>query len=133
MHEMGIALEIHRVCREAVADRGPGRIEKVRVAVGELSAIEPDLLRFAWEAVVRETPDEGAELEVDWHPARQVCPSCGPVAERAPGRWLRLCPACGAPLAVSGGTELEVLDLVYVSDDGDDGDDEEPGREEEDR
>ncbi len=130
MHEMGIALEIHRVCREAVADRGPGRIEKVRVAVGELSAIEPDLLRFAWEAVTRETTDEGAALEIEWHRTEQVCPSCGPVPDRAPGTWLRLCPSCGGPLELRGGTELEVLDLVFAAEDdppGPGGD--EPGEE----
>ncbi len=118
MHEMGIALEIHRVCRRAVADRGPGRIERVRVAVGELSAVEPELLRFAWEAVTRETADEGATLEIEWHRAEQVCPSCGPVPDRAEGHWLRACPACGLFLELRGGTELEVLDLVFAAEEG---------------
>ncbi len=116
MHEMGIALEILRVCREAVADRPPGRIRRVEVAVGELAAVEPDLLATAWEAAVAGTRDAGAVLEIRWHPARQRCPDCGEVAERAAGSWLRLCPRCGLPLAVEGGDELDVLRLEYLED-----------------
>ena len=39
-----------------------------RTEVGELSAVEPDLLIYAWQAAVDETPDAGAELEVDGGP-----------------------------------------------------------------
>ena len=60
MHELGIATEIYRVSRRAGDERGAGALERVKVAVGELSAVEPDLLRFAWEAVVRDGPDDGA-------------------------------------------------------------------------
>ncbi|MCG6963473.1 MAG: hydrogenase maturation nickel metallochaperone HypA [Acidobacteria bacterium] len=113
MHEMGIAIEIYRTSREAVLGHGPGRIERVRVAVGELAAVEPDLLSFAWEAVVAGSADSEAALEVDWRPARQLCSTCGEVAERASGSWLRLCPRCEQPLAVEGGDELDILEIVY--------------------
>ncbi len=54
---MGIALEVYRTCRETVESHGGGRLERVRLAVGELSAVEPELLVYAWEAVIAETPD----------------------------------------------------------------------------
>ena len=113
MHEMGLAIEIRRIAREAVAGRGPGRIEIVRVAVGELAAVEPALLGFAWEAAVAGTEDAASRLEVDFRPARQTCPSCGDIAGRAPGSWLRLCPRCGDALTVSGGDDLDVLGVVF--------------------
>jgi hydrogenase nickel incorporation protein HypA/HybF len=113
MHEMGLVVEIRRLAHEAVAGRGPGRLEKVRIAVGELSAVEPDLLTFAWEAVVTGTEDAGAKLEVDFRPARQVCRACGEIAGRAPGSWLRLCPRCGGILTVSGGDDLDVLKIAF--------------------
>jgi hydrogenase nickel incorporation protein HypA/HybF len=114
---MGIALEIHRVCREAVRQHGTGRIESVRVAVGELTAVEPELLRFAWEAVVAGGPHAGSELEVVWCRATQHCSHCGEVEGRTAGSWLRICPGCGRPLAVSGGDELDVLELKFTPDD----------------
>ncbi len=106
---MGVVQEIHRISREAAIANGGGRVTSVTVAVGELQAIEPTLLAFAWEAVVADSPDAGSRLEVDWRPARQLCAACGEVAERAQGSWLRLCPRCDLPLRIEGGDELDVL------------------------
>jgi hydrogenase nickel incorporation protein HypA/HybF len=115
MHEMGIALEVYRVCRETVEQHGGGRLHAVRMAIGELAAVEPDLLSFAWEAVVHDGPDAGARLEVTWCPAEQHCAQCGEKVGRSEGSWLRLCPDCGMPLTVRGGNELDVLDVVIES------------------
>lgn len=115
---MGIALEIYRICQDAVRDQGRGRIETVRIAVGELAAVEPDLLGFAWEAVVAEGPHAGSRLDVVWCPANQRCSRCGEVKDRVEGSWLRICPDCGLPLEVTGGDELDVLEVAFLADDG---------------
>jgi len=109
VHEMGVVQEIHRISRVAADANGGGPLMSVTVAVGELSAIEPALLAFAWEAITAGGPDAGSRLEVDWRPARQLCGTCGEVAERALGTWLRLCPRCDLPLRIEGGDELDVL------------------------
>lgn len=115
MHELGLALDIYRTCREAVAGHGAGRLEWVKVAIGELAAVEPDLLGFAWQAVTEGGPDAGARLEVEWRAARQRCPQCGAAAERVRGAWLSLCPTCERVLAVEGGDELEVLSVGFLA------------------
>ncbi|MCP4901738.1 MAG: hydrogenase maturation nickel metallochaperone HypA [bacterium] len=117
MHEMGIALEIFRHCEEQMVIHGGIRIEVVRVAIGELSAVEPDLLKYAWQAVVADGPHELAEMEVDWHPCRQVCGECDKEIDRAEGSWLRLCPTCGNALEVSGGKELDIVELTVETED----------------
>lgn len=114
---MGIAVEVYRAAHAAVAERGGGRLVRVKLAVGELAAVEPDLLRFAWEAIVVDGADAAAELEVDFHPAVQRCPTCGVIDERSAGTWLRLCPRCDGPLAVEGGDELDILELAFEQDD----------------
>lgn len=111
---MGVALEIHRACRARMEAHGPTRLDRVRVAIGELSAVEPDILRYAWEAVVSDGPDSGAELEIEWRPARQVCDDCGEIEERVEGTWLRLCPHCELPLRVEGGRELDLLQFAFT-------------------
>ena len=113
VHEMGIAIEVYRTCRETIEEHGGGRLQGVRLAVGELSAVEPDLLVSAWEAVVFDSSDVGAELEIRWCPALQFCSSCDQTKERSEGSWMRVCPDCGFPLQVSGGDELDVLDLTF--------------------
>ena len=113
MHEMGLSAEIYRIARSAADDRGGGCLESVTVIVGELAAVEPDLLDFAWQATVQGTADEQARLLVQWQPVRQICDACGEVPERAPGSWLRLCPRCDGTLFVSGGDELEVRTVSF--------------------
>ena len=114
MHEFSLAQEIYRVCEASLADRPGARIRAVRLAVGELSAAEPELLRFAWSAVVAEGPHAGAELKIEWRRARQYCPQCKREQERARGGWLRICPECGGFLLVEGGRELDVLDVTLA-------------------
>jgi hydrogenase nickel incorporation protein HypA/HybF len=113
MHETGIAAEIYGVARQTADTNGGGRLLSVRVEVGELSAIEPDLLAFAWEAVTSGGPDAAARLDVEWRPARQICASCGEIAERTKGTWLKLCPRCEGVLQIEGGDELDVRDVTF--------------------
>jgi hydrogenase nickel incorporation protein HypA/HybF len=110
---MGIALEVYRTCRETMTEHGGGRLKSVRLVVGELSAVEPELLAYAWEAVVVDGPDAGAELAIEWRPAIQRCTNCGEAKQRSEGSWMRLCPDCGLPLDVAGGDELDILDLSF--------------------
>jgi hydrogenase nickel incorporation protein HypA/HybF len=113
MHEVSVAMALYRACRDEVDARGGGRLKSVTAVVGELSGTEPDLLALAWEPLVAGGPDDGALLTIDWRPAEQVCPNCGPVAERQPGTWLRLCPACSSPLMVRGGRELSIAAIEF--------------------
>ena len=108
MHELSIATELYVGLRAEIEARGGGRLSAVGILVGELSAIEPDLLRFAWEAVVAGGPDDGATIEIKWCPVTQHCSDCGVVEESVPGSWLRPCPHCGAALLLEGGRELDV-------------------------
>jgi len=117
MHEMGIAIEIYRTCREVVREHGEGRLHRVRIAVGELAAVEPDLLVFGWEAVIADGPDEGAKLEIDFCKADQRCPKCNESKDRSEGSWFRICPDCGTPLEVRGGDELDVLQVSFETED----------------
>ena len=118
MHELSIATEVYRVSRATVAEHGGGRLVAVRLAVGELTAIEPELLGFAWEALLEGSDDAGARLDIDWRPARQRCASCDADKPRGDGSWLRLCPDCGEPLTVEGGDELDVLSVELEQDGG---------------
>jgi Zn finger protein HypA/HybF involved in hydrogenase expression len=85
--------------------------------IGELAAVEPDLLKFAWEAATTDGPHAGAILDVLWCSAVQRCAHCGEEKRRSEGSWLRICPDCGMPLEVSGGDQLDVIDVTLVADD----------------
>lgn len=111
MHELSIATELLALCEERLERRGGRALALVRIAVGELSSVDPKLLRYAWEGLVAGGPHEHARIEIDWHPAVQHCALCGAVNERQPGSWMRLCPSCGLPLRIEGGDELDLLGI----------------------
>ncbi len=111
MHELSIATELLRLCEERLERRGARALSRVRVAVGELSSVDPRLLRYAWEGLVAGTPHERAVLDIEWHAAAQSCALCGEVIERQPGTWMRVCPGCGLALRVEGGDELDLLGI----------------------
>ena len=111
MHEACIARDLYRAAREAVPDCDGARIEKVRVRVGALAAVDPGLLRYAWQAVVQESADPRAELEILWCPVKFHCPDCGEDKRQGIGSWLEACPDCGRSVMVTGGEELDVLEV----------------------
>lgn len=113
VHELTLATEVYRLCRSRVERAAGSRIERVKLAIGELAAVEPDLLRYAWQAVIADGPDAGAVLEIDWREALQICDDCGARPVRTAPAWLTGCPGCGRPLRVEGGRELDVLEFSY--------------------
>ena len=110
MHEMGIANSVLESVRTE-AQRFPGRhIYKVGVRIGELAGVDPEAMRFCFEALVRGTDLEPLSLDVDYRPRRHECQACGrsfvaPLEDLA-------CPQCGATDSrFIGGDELE---LAYL-------------------
>lgn len=115
MHELSVALAIHRACRQAPELHG-GRLKAVRIALGELAGVDPTLLQHAWPAAIAGGPDDSAKLVIDWYPAQQVCPACGVIPERQPGSWLRICPKCESPLKVDDAGHMDIVQMEIIDD-----------------
>ena len=116
VHEMGIACSILEIVEQEIADRfGPkprGRVEGVRVRVGQLSSVEPEALAFAWEVVREGSGLRDAELAIEVVPARAECGGCGRQFLLDEGRGE--CGACGnAPFRFVEGRELTVDQVVW--------------------
>lgn len=77
MHELGIAQSVLEAV-SAEAARHPGaKPIKVAMRIGELAAVDPEALRFAFEALTIETELEGLQLEIETCPRRHLCLDCG--------------------------------------------------------
>ena len=114
MHEMGIALEVARLAREAAAAEGAPRVVSLRLRVGRWAGVEPESLRFALEtlASTAEPGDAllGCRLDLERVEPEFACPACG---ERycAEG-YLEPCPACGGLGAdLVAGDELSLTEI----------------------
>jgi hydrogenase nickel incorporation protein HypA/HybF len=93
MHEMGIANSVIEAVY-AEAAHYPGCIpRKVALRIGELAAVDPDALRFCFEALTRETDLEALELEIEVCPRCHRCLACS--AEFNVKDYDFACPQCG--------------------------------------
>ena len=109
MHELGIAQSVLETVQAESAKRNAKPL-KVGLRVGELSAIDPDALRFSFEALTTETDLQGLELQIEVRPRRHRCADCG--TEFAIKDFIFDCPQCGGNCSdcISG----EELDLAYI-------------------
>jgi hydrogenase nickel incorporation protein HypA/HybF len=103
VHEYSIVgALLHQVETEALA-RGATSVGRVRVALGELSGVDPELLETAYRTFRERTFCRDAELQIRTVPACWVCPSCGRTFAR--GEALRCLP-CQAPARLESGDEI---------------------------
>jgi hydrogenase nickel incorporation protein HypA/HybF len=109
MHEMSIASSIlTAVATEAACYPGT-RARCVGVRIGELAGIDPESLRFCFQAMVKDSDLEGLELEIEERKRRHRC-ACG--TEFAVEGYEFQCPRCGN--AVTQCVSGDELELAYV-------------------
>jgi hydrogenase nickel incorporation protein HypA/HybF len=111
VHELSITRSVLAV----VCEHAPGRrVTRVRLEIGQLSAVLPDAIRFCFDICARGTPAEGAVLEIVEIAGRGRCGRCGAeVALTVPaGR----CAACGeGHLRIVAGQELMIKEMEVES------------------
>ncbi len=110
MHEYSIVSAlIDRVEAEARA-HGATAVQRIRVRIGELAGIEPELFVSAYDLVSERSLCHGAALEVHAEEAQWLCPRCR--HEIVPGEILR-CPRCQVPaeLVAGGDIMLEQIEM----------------------
>ncbi len=108
MHELGIAQEVVAL----VSEHARGKVTRVVLEIGKLSAVLPDAIRFCFDLCSEGTPVEGAELDIIEVPGRARCRECGVdvVLERPFGR----CECSSTDLEWLTGEELKVKEFEVI-------------------
>jgi len=110
VHEYSIVQALMAEVEATAEAHHAGRVDRIHVSIGELSGVEPELLKLAFETFRERSICDSAELAIRVVPARWACRSCG--RSLAPGAPLR-CGACGHPGKLSQGDEI-VLDRLEM-------------------
>jgi hydrogenase nickel incorporation protein HypA/HybF len=111
MHERSLVRQVLRQVTQLMVDHDCGHVRKVRLSVGEFSGVEPELLEFAFDEMVSDTPLQGAVLELETVPLEAQCDVCG--NQFAVERFVFICPVCGSPrVSVVRGEQLMLESLV---------------------
>jgi len=110
MHEMALAEDVLRIVEDAARREGLRRVRAVWLEIGQLASVEPEAMRFCFDAVTRDSVAAGARLEIVATPGAAWCAACSAsVVLAALGD---ACPCCGGyRLRVTGGTEMRVKEM----------------------
>jgi len=110
MHELSVCEDVVRLIGEQAKQHRFSNVRTVRLEIGRLSCVEPSALRFAFDAVARQTVCDGARLEIHEIDGQGWCDRCGksvPVSQR-----FDACPDCGHyPLKITAGEEMRIGEL----------------------
>jgi hydrogenase nickel incorporation protein HypA/HybF len=109
MHEYSLVEALMRRVEEEARRRRATRIHSLKVSVGELAGVDPELFRTAYETFRQGTLCEQTPLELVTFPAEWSCPSCGTKLEK--GAILR-CEGCGVPARLSDRSEALLLESI---------------------
>lgn len=93
MHEVSIAASLFEMIQENAAAYQLKQITKVELKIGEMTCLEESSLRFAFEALTKDTVAQEAELIIERVKATARCSRCQDLFEIS--FYDKLCPKCG--------------------------------------
>ena len=110
MHEMSLAEGVLQIVEQSAREQGFARVRSVRLEIGALALVEPEAMRFCFDAVTRGSIADGARLEITTIPGAAWCMRCSDTI--LIDRRYDACPKCGShQLQVSGGEAMRVKEL----------------------
>jgi hydrogenase nickel incorporation protein HypA/HybF len=110
MHEMTLAESVLQIVEQAARREGLRHVRTVWLEIGQLSSVEPEAMRFCFDAVARDSVAAGARLEIIMTAGAAWCSACSaPVALAELGAP---CPRCGGyRLRLTEGMGMRVKEL----------------------
>jgi hydrogenase nickel incorporation protein HypA/HybF len=110
MHEYSIVSALLEQVEAAAREQRATAVHVIRVRIGELAGVEPELFASAFELCRERTICSAARLDVVPAPAAWTCSGCG--RSIVAGEILR-CPDCGLPARLASGDEI-ILERIEM-------------------
>lgn len=110
MHEMMLAESLLQIIEDAAQKQGFRRVRTVWLEIGQLACVEPESLRFGFEAAARGSIAEDARVEIVRVAGQGWCRNC--VRDFPLAALYDACPGCGGyDVRVSGRNGIRVKEL----------------------
>ena len=113
MHEVALCNSLVGLIQDQQRQRGFRRVNRVIVEVGVLGHVDPHALDFAFDVESKDSPAEGAVLEIREIEGRAWCMDCSTlvtILKRGDP-----CPGCGGfAMIVEQGDELRLKELEVI-------------------
>lgn len=123
MHELSIASSLVESVLEFLETHEAKKVVAVRLAIGELTCVEAEQLRFCYNFVTEGTAAAESELEIERTEAAVRCPHCN--YQGPPKYWngalsgayipTLQCPECGKAAEAVEGDGCTIRTIKYVA------------------
>jgi hydrogenase nickel incorporation protein HypA/HybF len=107
MHELSIAEGIIDLAVEEAKKRNSPAVATIKMRLGEFTGVVREALEFGFEIARRGTLAEKAALEIEVVLLKTRCPKCE-LVDRPVDDFRVLCAACGSPVEIISGREMQV-------------------------
>ncbi|HID47931.1 MAG TPA: hydrogenase maturation nickel metallochaperone HypA [Methanothermococcus okinawensis] len=117
MHELSYATSMLNTILDTVKNhnlKNVKRVSKIKLEIGELTFINVEQLKFAFQVISKSTICEGAEIEVEFIKPYVTCKECEYSGELEELEDLIIsCPKCGSlSLKIEGGKEFNIKNIT---------------------
>ncbi len=110
MHELSIIENIIEIILAEMPKHNLTRVDSISLKIGEMRQVVPDALHFGFACLSKDTPLEGAELNIKNIPTKGKCKQCG--QEFYLKNWLENCSDCnGSDIEIVSGKELKIVEF----------------------
>ena len=110
MHELSIASSIIDTVTKEVKKHEFRSVCEIRLRIGELTAVVPDLLQFGFKSLVTETFLENTILSIEISNIKGICKDCE--NEFIVENYIFICPDCSSKqVDMISGNELEIISI----------------------
>ena len=111
MHEMTIALEIIKTVEIEKLERDMKTVNEIGLKIGALSSIDPESLRFCFEASRQDTCLADTSLKIEFIPIEIKCLSCN--RDSKIEKFAFVCPKCGSnEIEIIKGNEMHISYII---------------------
>jgi hydrogenase nickel incorporation protein HypA/HybF len=113
MHELSLLENVREILEEHAKTQNFERVEEVTLAIGALSCVEIEALKFAFESVMKNSLAENATLYFKTIEGQGHCQNCKKLTRLE--TLYDVCEHCGhAPVEVVAGLEMKITELKVI-------------------
>ena len=112
MHELSVIANLFEILEEKLTAQKGEKVCSIKLQVGLLSGVVPELLKTAFDFYKKDTFAEEAELSIVEVPFKIECQECGTVAIKKD--YIFICDKCGSTkMTTLEGTEM-ILETMEI-------------------
>ncbi|MBB5021110.1 hydrogenase maturation nickel metallochaperone HypA [Desulfurispira natronophila] len=110
MHEFSLIQSLLDSCQDYAQREGADRITTIRVRIGLMAGVEPELFQRAFETFRQDTCCHNATMEIQWQPLLLHCQHCQQESRQDTPRYL--CQHChSSAVTVLAGEDIMLMQL----------------------